>query len=118
MAGGACEGRIEGRTHGRINQQTVSAPRNHLPTASRPHTPRMGRPLCALLGRTGPIRGSPEADIGEPHRQQFYSAAISQVFLALVQNDSRNRSEFSFARALLKHVLRIGVARLPTLTNA
>jgi hypothetical protein len=38
MAGGACESRIEGRTHGRTNQQTVAAPRNHLPTESRPHT--------------------------------------------------------------------------------
>jgi hypothetical protein len=38
MARGACKSRIEGRTHGRTNQQTVAAPRNHLPTESRPHT--------------------------------------------------------------------------------
>jgi len=48
MARGACESRIEGRTHGRTNQQTVAAPRNHLPTESRPHMALADRQLSAL----------------------------------------------------------------------
>ena len=37
-----------------------------------------GRPLSALLGHTGPIRGSLEADIGETHGHESCPEAVSR----------------------------------------